>query len=105
MILKVVADPRAVMDDGDSHLVQPGRRADPGKLQDLRRADGAGRQDDLALGPRLHELPVLAELDADGAPALEDDFLDQNAGLELEVGSIEDRLQEGARRRPAHAAL
>ena len=105
MVLQVAADARRVADHGDAVLGQPVARPDAGELQDLRRADGACRQDDLALGARLDEPAALAEPDADGAPAFDDHLLDQHAGLQAQVGPAEHGLQEGARRGPANAAL
>ena len=47
------------------------RRTDAGALQHLHRADGAGRQDHLAFGPRLELLIALAEAHARRALAVE----------------------------------
>ena len=93
MVLQVAADARRVADHGDAVLGQPLARPDAGKLQDLRRADGARRQDDLALGARLDEPAALAEPDADGAPAFDDHLLDQHAGLQAQVGPTEHGLR------------
>ena len=105
VILQVAADARLVVHDGDAQLAEPVGRTDAGELQDLRRADRTGRQDDLAPGPRLEEPAVLPELDADGALAVEDHLLDQHSGLQAQVGAVEHGLQEGAGRGPAHTAL
>ena len=42
---------------------------------------------------------------ADGAAAVEHHALDQTAGLQPQIGAMQRRLEEGARRRPAPAAL
>ena len=63
-------------------------------------------QDHLAGGTRaMRRSPSCDEGDAGGAPAVEDDPLDMHAGFEPQVGAVQDRLEEAARRAPAPAAL
>ena len=74
--------------------------ADPGQLQDIRRPDGAGRQDHLARCPSL--LPgipgaVAGELDADRAGAVEQHAMHQRAGDDLQIGPLCRRPQISAR--------
>jgi len=105
MVLQVAADAGLVVHQGDAELGEPFGRTDAGELQDLGRADRTGRQDDLALGPRLEGPAVLAELNACGALAVKKHLLDEDAGLETQVGPAEHRLQKGAGSGPAEAAL
>src|SRR5437899_12294115 len=101
MILQVAAHPGPVVQRCDTELGEPVGRSDTGELQDQRRSDGAGRQDDLSFGPRLEKPAVLPELDADRALAVEQNLFDEDAGLETEIGPPEHRLQEGAGGGPA----
>ena len=59
------------MDDRYAERLQMIRRADPGKLQQMRRVDGAAAQQHLPPGPQGAFLPALAEGDADAFRALE----------------------------------
>ena len=105
MILQIGADSRPVEHDGNAELLQLLRRADTGQHHDLRRADRAGGEDDFTATARRPRLSALRPAHAGGAPAVEHDTFDQAAGLEPQVGTLEHRLEEGARRRPAPAAL
>src|SRR5579872_1899083 len=105
MILQVASDTGLVEHRRNAVLAKPIGRADARALQDHGGGDGAGRQHDLAPGARLEKAAVLAEAHADTARALEHQSVDQDFGQKPQVRSIEHRLQEGARRRPAHAAL
>ena len=77
----------------------------PGQLQNLRRADRAGRHDHLAAAARELRLAVLPEAHAVGALAVERHGFDQALRLEPQVLPVEHRLEKAARRRPAPAAL
>src|SRR6185437_4020406 len=92
------------MDDRDTDRVQTVRRADSGKLEKLRRADRACRQDDFAPRPRVAALTVLAVAHPYGPAALEQDALDMRASDEAQVRPLENRLQERCRRAPASPA-
>ena len=52
VVLQVLADARAIGDDRDAVLPQQVGRTDAGELQELRRLQRAGREDDLALRAR-----------------------------------------------------
>ena len=80
------------------------RRADAGKLEQLRRADRAGRENDFAARPSLAAHTVLAVAQAYGAATLEQDALDMRAGREAQVRPLEDRLQKRGRRAPTPPA-
>ena len=81
------------------------RRADAGQEQNLRRADRAGGQDDFAATTRSPAPAILPPADADGATVREGDAFGEAAGFEPQIGPMEHRLEESARRRPAPAAL
>ena len=105
MILKIFADPRQRMD----HRTRRSPRDDPdaptpGKLQKLRRADRARRQDDLASRARLARLPPCGVAQARGAPPLEQNALHMRAGRNMQVRPLEDRLQKRSSRAPAPPA-
>ena len=84
-------------------------------MQEMRRADGAGGEDDLAAAcaPRPGVLPTPSRLAArrlapphrDGATALELEAGDEASGFEPQVGARQSRLEKAARRRPPPAAL
>src|SRR6516165_2098049 len=79
-------------------------RADPGKLQDMRRVDRAGGEDHFALGIRALNRPAPLVLDGDGAAALENDAVDLCFDDDLEVGPLQRRSQIGARGAGSSAA-
>ena len=111
MVLQVAADARAGCAPGRCRArASQSAGPTPETLQDLRRADGTGRQRMISpLSPRLEEPAVLPhEPDAGGALAV----LEDRAGLDEDVRSrggdsarFEHRLQEGAGGGPAEAAL
>src|SRR4029077_10780270 len=78
---------------------------DAGQKHNLRRADRAGGENDFAATARHACLPALSPAHAGGTPTVEHDAFDQAAGLESQIGALERRLEEGARRRPAPAAF
>src|SRR5262249_39332063 len=67
----------------------------------LRRTERSGRQDDFAAAARRTCLAALPPAHTRCPPAVEQDRLGEAAGLEPQVGAMERRLEEGARRRPA----
>ena len=64
-------------------------RADSGQLQRVRRADGAGAEDDFALGERflLDLLTVESVGDPESTPALQEDAGDERTGHHGEIRS------------------
>src|SRR5215217_8586638 len=88
------------MSDLDAQRLKPGAVADPGQLQQLRRAHRPGREHDLAAGAGLERLAALLPDDADGASVLDDHAGDVDAGLELEVRPLQHRLEKAPRGAP-----
>src|SRR3954469_23308947 len=80
-------------------------RSDTGKLQEMRRVDGAAAQDHLLMRVRFDGLAALAEGDADAAFAVEQQPGGEGFGLDAEIGAVACFLQEGLRSRSAPAAL
>ena len=105
MILQIGADAGPVEHDRNAVLAQMLRRPDAGEQQDLRRADRAGGENDFAAAARHARRAVLPPAHAGGALAVEHQAFDQAAGFEPQIGAIEHRLEKGARRRDAPAAL
>jgi hypothetical protein len=62
-------------------------------------------QHDLALRPYVDRVAAPAVAHPDGTAALEQDLLDQHAGLEFEIRPLQHRLEERLGRRQADAAL
>ena len=84
--------------------LQQRARSDTGDLQQVRRADGARRQDELARDLRPRVPSLAAEFEPARAPAVEEDPLRPGAGQHGQVGAALRRPQEAARRVPAGAA-
>ncbi len=104
MVLQIFADPRQGMEDRRADCCETIRGADARKLQELRRADRAGGENDFAPGARLAADAVPAIAQACGAAALKQDALDMRAGRKVQVRPLQDRLQKRRRRAPAPAA-
>ena len=78
--------------------------ADSGEHEQHGRLVGAGGEDHLALGAHGLAHAVADELDADGAVALEDDPLDEDAvAVTSRFGLLGRRVQERIRRAAPHA--
>ena len=103
MVLQIAADARQLMAHRDAQALQHVARPDAGELQELRRADGAGGEDDL--GPRGRGFrPVApAEGDAGAAAAVEQKGLGLRAGEHGKVRPASRRPQEGLGGGPADA--
>src|SRR5207302_8980605 len=78
-------------------------RPDPRQQQELRRVDRAAAQDDLARRPRGVDPALAAEIDPDGAAALEQDLLGERLGNDLQVAALHRRAQIADRGRAAPA--
>ena len=85
MVLHVLADAEQLMDHRHADLAEMLRVANARELQDMRRADRAGRKDHLAPGVGALDLAAARKLDADRALALEDNAVDHRVGHELKV--------------------
>src|SRR5690606_284614 len=70
-----------------------------------RRADRAGAENNFAAGARLDLLWPLPEHDADRAAVLDEQAVDQHVGFEPQIWTVQHRLEEAARRRPAPATF
>src|SRR5207247_4301241 len=105
VILQVLAHARLIEHDGNAEPRELIGTADAGEFEDLHGADRASRKDDLAASARGSDRAVLAPAHGDRARALKLDLLDQTVELEPQIGALEHRLEEGARRRPAPPAL
>ena len=108
MVLKVLADTRQGVNDVDAKIAQGTRGTYAGGLQDLRRADHAGRNDQLAPGPELLDLTAPLDLDAAGAFAFHQDAPHHAICHQREIGSLQRRGEigsGGARPEPAAPRL
>ena len=74
MVSAVLADTRQLVVDGNADFLEQSGRADAGELQQLRRVDGAARENDFAARADLDGFPAAHVLNADGALPLEDDL-------------------------------
>src|SRR5437660_3073147 len=74
------------------------RVADTGELQDMRRPDGARRQDHFSRGVDPLQPAAAGVLDADRTGAVEQDAVDQSVGDDPQVRPLQCRTQIGARR-------
>ena len=79
MIAQVLADARQIVVDLDAQPLEALRLADAGQLQQLRRGDGARRNDDLAGSTGLAHLAAHGVAHADAPTALEDQAVGQGA--------------------------
>ena len=106
VILQAAAHGRFVALYSNAMLLEMVGRADPGEHEDLRRIEGAGRQDHaLARG---QDLPLAAEAaapdrNAGDLVAIDDQPFDQRLGADIEIGRFAQRLDIGTRCGPALA--
>src|SRR6185437_7129998 len=80
-------------------------RPDSRQHQQMRRADRAGGENDLAAAARLSRHAVLAPAHPGGALAGELKSFRQTTGFEPEIFPMQRRFEKAARRRPAPPAL
>ena len=97
VILQIAANTRPVGNSGDAKLAKPLCRSYTGTLEDLGRADGAGRQDHLAFRTHLNRASVLPKSNTHGTLAVEQHLLDQNPCFKTQIGTMQHRLQEAPR--------
>src|SRR5262249_2955264 len=97
----VLADAGQVMAHGNAVLAEKRCRTDAGQLEDLRRSDRSGRENDF--GPRVdtRELIAVPEIDARCPLAAEPDLLNMRISRHAQVPPADDRLAEGLRSRVA----
>ena len=105
MILQVRADALAVGDHVQPHVLEVRGGPDPRQHQDLRTAKGPRRQDHPAARVQCLTAAAAPDHDAGRAAIFDDDFFDQRAGAHREIPPPAQRLDIGARRRPALARL
>ena len=70
VVVQIFAHARNIRDDRDTMLLQMFRRTDAGEHKNLRRADGAGRENHFARGERLLNRAVAFVFDSGRAAAL-----------------------------------
>ena len=103
MVLQIAADAGQVVPHGHPLVLQQRARPDAGDLEQVRRADRAGGENQFAgdIDPRLHALAP--ELEPACPPAVEQDAFRLGVGEDRQVGPVARRFQEGLRRVPARA--
>ena len=72
VVSQAFTDTGAIDERGDPDPAEVIRRTDTGQLQELRRAEGAGAQDDLPVGEGLVRTPATAVFDSDGTAVADD---------------------------------
>ena len=93
VILQILADRRVVVDDGDPVLGKDRRRPDARELENARRVDRAGGEQDLRVSESVVHFAALAVTDAAGALALEQDRLGRRVRQDAQVGTLHRRSQ------------
>ena len=101
VVVQVLADAGHVADHRDAELAQEIGRAEPGKLQQLRRAVNAAGDDDLAARPCGLRPARRMVFDADRAAALEQDAGGVRIGRDGQVLTAARLAEIGPRRAPA----
>ena len=98
VVLQVLADARQVVDHRDVEAFQQGARAYAGTLQQLRRGDGAGRNDDFLAGAGFDALFAVAHQvgHANGALAVEQYAVAQGVGDDGQVRALLGLVQVAA---------
>ena len=102
VILKVFPHTRQFVRDGNARVLKHIPRPDPGSLQQDRRTDGAGRQDDFPGGNGLNApFPAVKGHSFCGTP-VEHDLVDVGARDDGQVSATPDGRQVGPGARHAH---
>ncbi len=105
VVLQVLAHRGQMVHDGRYRgCCELGRVAHAAELEELRCVERAAAQHHLVALSRLH-LAAHGVLHAGGAGAVEVDAMDESAGDDLQVGALHHRVQVGARRAEASAAV
>src|SRR5690606_8381180 len=102
-VLQVLADRIALQHNLNAGFLQDIAAPDTGKLEDMRRADGAGGEDDLPLAPDCARAALLDQFHAAGGKVLDQETTDMGAGLDGEVPALPCRLEKSLGRVPANS--
>jgi hypothetical protein len=102
VVLQALAH-RKLVHGRQTHHLQVGGRTNAAEQEDLRALVAAGAEDDLALGPDLHDLPVPVDLNASGGGPVEQKAVDVGPRDQVQVWPLQNRMQVGHRRRAAHS--
>ncbi|MNQ36399.1 hypothetical protein D3C85_499190 [compost metagenome] len=105
VVLQILAHPRQVVSHFDAGLLQHRSRTYARTLQQVRRTDGTGRHQHLAVAVDGMGLAALVVLHADDALAIEEDAAGHGVGDHRQVGPLHGRPQVGVGGGPAHAIL
>ena len=105
MVGQIGADTRQIVDDVDADRLQVRTRTNARDLQQMRRVDGAARQDHLARGHHLAIPALLAEGDTYAALAFEQQPGGKRLGLDAQVRPASRLRQKRACGRAAEAAI
>src|SRR5437660_824870 len=93
VVAQVFADAGQLVHHRDAERLEAFRLSDAGKLEQLRRGDRAGRDDDLTRGARLQGLALHGVAYADAARAFEQQRLCMRAGLDAEIAPRARRIE------------
>ena len=93
MITQVFTDALQVVHDIDAKFLQACCLSDPGNFQKLRRVDGAGANDDFAIGLRFTHLTTKIVTHAGTTLASEDKTLGQCIRLNVQIGAAARRIE------------
>ena len=105
VILQVAADAGPVQQRREAERLQDIVRPDAGQGEDARRPDGTGGQDHFAARPHFGGVLPAPEPHPAGPPVLDHDTLHQDVRQKPQVGAMQHRFQEAARRGPATPSL
>src|ERR1041384_2363906 len=104
MVLQILADPGQRVLHRDTGAGELRRIANPGELQDMRRADRSAREDDFARRLGLLDFTAARKLNRGRALAVEQHAMYQRIGDDAGVRALQGRAQMGARGPLAPAA-
>src|SRR5437773_4702283 len=98
MVLKILPHARQLVHDPDAEGFEQCVSTDAGKLEQLRRLQGAGAEDDLPLRPHGRLADVAVVRDADRATTLEQHLGYPHPGLDSQIAAMARRREIGIRR-------